>query len=103
MRPGQKRWFEVGNSLKRGDSPAAPRAPATTPMALFVIGLSLAFAALANPLDQWHWRSPLPQGNGLKDVVFGEGLFVTVGEWGTVLTSADGRNWSMARTGETVT
>ena len=44
-------------------------------------------------LDAWHWRSPLPQGNSLRNVVFANGVYVAVGELGTILTSSDGTNW----------
>lgn len=32
-------------------------------------------AAAKDPLDAWHWRNPLPQGNSLNDVSFLNGLF----------------------------
>ncbi len=58
------------------------------------------FAALASaaclatdPLDQWQWRDPLPNGNVLHAAVFAGGQFVAVGNGGTVATSPDGFNW----------
>lgn len=48
----------------------------------------------AHPLDVWQWRNPLPQGNALNAVTYGNGLYVAVGDLGTILTSADGTNWS---------
>jgi hypothetical protein len=48
----------------------------------------------ADPLDIWHWRNPLPQGNNLTGIVFGNGLFVAVEVNSRVDTSADLVNWT---------
>src|SRR5690349_23669841 len=55
---------------------------------------SVAPHANASPLDHWHWRNPLPQGNTLKSIVFAAGRFVAVGDAGAVVTSIDGLNWT---------
>lgn len=55
--------------------------------------------AQAEPLEQWHWRNPLPQGNALHNVVFVNGTYVAVGELGTILTSSDGTNWVSQESG----
>ncbi len=57
----------------------------------------------AGPLDTWTWRNPLPTGNDLNGIAYGNGEFVAVGGrsqahcngcWeGTIVTSADGVNW----------
>ena len=52
-------------------------------------------------LDQWTWRSPLPTGNQLNGVCFGNTLFVACGEVGTVLTSLDATNWALMPSGTT--
>jgi len=57
----------------------------------------------ASVLDDWHWRSPLPQGNRLENVVFANGVYVAVGELGTILTSNDGTNWQRRVSGVTDT
>ncbi len=44
-------------------------------------------------IDRWTWRHPLPQGNDLYGVAFGNGRFVAVGEGGTIISSTDGTNW----------
>ncbi len=49
----------------------------------------------AGPLDNWHWRNPLPQGNTLSGIAFGQGMFVAVGASGTLMTSADGSHWNV--------
>lgn len=41
----------------------------------------------ADGLDTWHWRNPLPQGNTLKSVAYGNATFVAVGDNGTILQS----------------
>jgi hypothetical protein len=41
----------------------------------------------ADPLDNWHWRNPLPQGNSLYGVTYGNGTFITVGGGGAILQS----------------
>lgn len=47
------------------------------------------------PVPVWHWRNPLPQGISLSDVAYGNGRWVALGR-GTVLTSTDGKTWSVA-------
>src|SRR5439155_24889803 len=41
--------------------------------------LAAAPAAKAGPLDHWQVRAPLPTGDSLGDVVYGNGAFVAVG------------------------
>ena len=35
-------------------------------------------------LDQWYWRNPIPDGNDLNGVAYGNGTFVAVGTGGTI-------------------
>src|SRR6516162_6992261 len=55
---------------------------------------------LADPLSNWHWRNPLPNGNpaigpnAVSAVIFTNGQFFGVGASGTVATSPDGRFWT---------
>jgi len=51
-------------------------------------------ASWANPLERWQWRHPQPQGLALHAVTFGGGLFVAVGEAGTIVTSSDAYHWT---------
>ena len=53
----------------------------------------------ADALDEWSWRSPVPTGNNLRGVVFGDNLFVAVGDYGTVLTSSNGLAWTQQPSG----
>lgn len=57
-------------------------------------------AHAADPLDQWQWRNPLPGGNLLEAVGYGNGRFVAVGDGGTVLSSADATNWTSRYLGQ---
>jgi hypothetical protein len=68
-----------------------------------IFGLLMAFAtrSQSNPLEQWHWRNPLPQGNQLYHIASANGTFVAAGELGTILTSADGTNWITRDSGTT--
>jgi len=50
--------------------------------------------SIADPLDNWHWRYPLPQGNTLVAIAYGNGAFVAVGEFGSIVTSQDGVTWT---------
>jgi hypothetical protein len=59
--------------------------------------LLLPLNAQTSPLDNWHWRNPLPQGNPLSSVIFAGGRFVVVGELGALI-SIDGLNWTTSFT-----
>ncbi len=48
------------------------------------------------PLDDWQWRSPLPQPNALCTIAYGNGTFVAMGVYNTVLTSRDGITWTQS-------
>lgn len=58
----------------------------------FFISIPAALA-LTNPLDYWTWSNPKVSGNILYDIAYGNGTYVAVGDWGTVLVSQDGANW----------
>lgn len=44
----------------------------------------------------WHWQNPLPQGNDLRSVANGDGMFVAVGDHGAILHSREGTQWELA-------
>ncbi|MCX6904985.1 MAG: hypothetical protein NTW03_16200, partial [Verrucomicrobia bacterium] len=53
------------------------------------------------PLDQWTWRRPLPQGNDLRGLAYGNGIFTAVGRAGAAVSSSDGGiTWRYASSGE---
>jgi hypothetical protein len=69
---------------------------------LTIVALTVAACparAAGAPLEEWHWRNPLPQGNALHNVVFVNGTYVAVGELGTILISNDGTNWLRRESG----
>src|SRR5437870_2927627 len=55
----------------------------------------------AEPLDHWHLRYGLPTPNSLNGTTFGKGLFIAVGDAGTILTSSDQVNWLPRKSGTT--
>ena len=68
-------------------------------LGFLALSLSL-FNASADPLNNWHWRNPLPNGNpgpgvqSLYGIVFTNGQFFAVGANGFEITSPDGTNWT---------
>jgi len=63
--------------------------------------LTLSGVAKADLFDAWQWRNPLPQGNSLRGITYGNGIFVAVGAQGTILASTDGTNWTIRSSGVT--
>ena len=63
---------------------------------LGLLGGLLVTAQLAaggtDPLDQWQWRNPLPNGNSISGLTFADGQFLAV-SGGAVASSLDGTNW----------
>src|SRR5438876_10777314 len=44
-----------------------------------VLALLIFTVGRAGPLDTWTWRNPLPTGNDLNGITYGNGQFVAVG------------------------
>ena len=66
-----------------------------------VTGLLLSCSnLLGDPLNNWHWRNPLPNGNPLvaaqtlNGIIFTNGTFFAVGNSGVVATSINATNWA---------
>ena len=59
----------------------------------------LAGQLLADPIQNWSWKSPIPQGRTLAAVAQGAGCFVAVGDAGTIITSPDGYHWTNETSG----
>ncbi|MBF0537715.1 MAG: hypothetical protein HQL03_05615 [Nitrospirae bacterium] len=68
---------------------------------VFVLSLivCLPISAYPDALDNWHWRNPLPTGNNLLSVSYGNNTFVAVGANGTILTSPGGVAWTTRTSG----
>src|SRR5437762_3341761 len=57
--------------------------------------------ALADPLDHWYQRyPPLPMVD-FNGITFGNGLFIVVGDSGTILTSPNSTDWTLQSSGVT--
>ena len=66
-----------------------------TKFLLFPALLCLVAATAAGQVcSEWLWSNPLPQGNRLNGVTYGNGQFVAVGAAGAILTSKDGSSWT---------
>jgi hypothetical protein len=74
-------------------------------LAAVLVGVFLSsISVFADPLNNWHWRNPLPNGNpvagpyNLYGIVFTNGQFFAVGASGIEATSTDGTNWIQSAT-----
>lgn len=70
--------------------------------ALRVLLLAVALTAssgASQPCGSWQWANPLPQGNNLTDVAYGRGVYVAVGDAGSVLFSRDAKAWEVVQIG----
>ncbi|HSL18518.1 MAG TPA: DUF11 domain-containing protein [Methylomirabilota bacterium] len=66
-----------------------------------MLGILCAGSAGASPCTTWEWVNPLPQGNQLLGAVHGNGLWLAVGKYGTVVTTPDGANPVLRASGST--
>jgi hypothetical protein len=77
-----------------------PRSLFDSWLVMILLLLSLPFSVSAEPLDNWHWRNPVPRARSLGGVTYGNGTWVAVGEFGTVYTSPDGESWTLGTSGD---
>jgi hypothetical protein len=56
-------------------------------LTLIITSFLLSGISNADPLDHWHWRNPLPQGNNLLGMAYGNDSFIAIGDYGTILES----------------
>jgi hypothetical protein len=47
--------------------------------------------------EQWRWIQPRPHGNSIIDLAYGNGRFIALGDYGIMLSSSDGKEWSPGR------
>ncbi|MFF2093341.1 immunoglobulin-like domain-containing protein, partial [Paenibacillus sp. NPDC058174] len=73
----------------------------STIIVFFLIAATLPEYALAGSLDKWNIQSPLPTGNQLNSITYGNNMFVAVGFPGTIVTSSDGTSWTNQTSGTT--
>lgn len=62
--------------------------------ALWVCGSLMAHTISAQPLGPWVLRYPLPSDQSPSAIAYGQGRFVAVGNFGTILTSQDAASWT---------
>ena len=55
---------------------------------------SIQESLVSGPLENWQVRNPLPQGNTLRGVAYGNGTFVATGE-DVILNSENGADWAV--------
>jgi len=63
---------------------------------LLLLPVSNPASAAELPALRWRWVNPAPTGNHLRRVVYADGQFVAVGQYGTIVHSADGTGWTAA-------
>ncbi|MHB8523417.1 MAG: beta propeller repeat protein [Limisphaerales bacterium] len=68
------------------------------PFSLILLLLALIRGYASDSLDQWQSRNPLPQGNRLGGIAYGNNQFVAGGWYGPV-TSPDGITWTSRTSG----
>lgn len=68
---------------------------------ILFVGLFIFFPILlsADPLDNWQMRNPIPQGNSLFAITYGNNTFIAVGDSGTILSSVDSITWNSRSSG----
>lgn len=65
-----------------------------------VNGSSISASFIPTNIRTWNWRNPLPHGVTLKSVeTDGAGNYAAVGEFGIVMTSANGVDWAVQQSG----
>ncbi len=63
-------------------------------------GSSIAATFETSSVRSWNWRNPLPQGLATRHVeTDGNGSYAAVGDFGVIMTSSDGVNWSVRQSG----
>lgn len=65
----------------------------------FLILIAQVQTAYAMDGLRWTWIDPLPTGTALYRIIYANQQFVAVGEAETILTSPDGRDWTVQRSG----
>jgi hypothetical protein len=60
-----------------------------------LVGAIFAGDVLGDALDNWQWRIAVPQGNDLTGITYGNGVYVTIGNHATLLSSTNGSDWQV--------
>lgn len=73
----------------------------TAAVAIFILVVPFFISpTFADPLDNWHLREATTD-SSLNSIVYGNGMFVAVGQHGTIISSPDGVNWTARSSGTT--
>jgi hypothetical protein len=78
------------------------RAVVLASVAAILLGAIAGPRAEAQPCSPWQWVNPLPTGQPLAAVAFGNEGYVAVGGFGTIVRSSDGVSWSTRTSGTEV-
>jgi hypothetical protein len=68
-------------------------------VAAILLGAIAGPRAEAQPCSPWQWVNPLPTGQPLLAVTFGDEGYVAVGGFGTIVRSPDGASWATRTSG----
>lgn len=90
------RWRGLGDPCRSGVASHTMKTPKRMFVTLLLAGIT-SLVAQAVPREPWLSVTAQPA-NTLHGVTFGDGLFVAVGDLGTILTSTDGANWTAPAT-----
>jgi len=102
LAPGENCTIEVTfTPLSVGQKNATLEVHADSALSGGVMNVSLVGAGVyLHGLDVWHYRNSNTIEN-LNDIVYGNNIFVVVGDKGTILTSPDGITWTQRNSGTT--
>jgi hypothetical protein len=90
----KERGLVMGASIRNSDLKVIISRIRIMCITVLALCLLLPVTSSADPLDNWHWRSPLPTGNNLRAITYANNTFVSVGDAGTVISSPDGVTWT---------
>lgn len=107
VNPGMRSYWSTPAKCRNrtGDSEPRPGEVGSVRLSVkhwiaFSLFLWIAFSGMAETHDAWNIRNSALT-NRLNGVVYGDGLFVAVGSETTILTSPNGRDWTVQPAGTT--
>ncbi|MDX1984283.1 MAG: hypothetical protein SFV51_28665, partial [Bryobacteraceae bacterium] len=73
----------------------------TKTIAVGLLTFASTFSSHADEFSRWTWRNPKPLGSTLYSIIHAENQFVAVGAYGEIVTSTNGRTWTIEAAGTT--
>ena len=67
------------------------------PLILYIFISIFSILALADACEKWDFINPLPQGNTIRAVTHDGNQYIAVGQYGLIMTSPDGEDWTIRR------